>query len=1391
MVMVSGVWWNPFTWFDEETGFVLEKSPQWNVEYSTDDNTFIYIAENNKHKSEICLIYTNVTDTSQLADREFYYSNKLDGKDKIEEPKIKATRLKAEDTIFDNDIYGYCYKVKDKEKYLKFGTDSTVLSFENESINIIEDNVTISEIVLKTDQLHYRAGKPNIKVGLGYVGLHEIKITNPTASVQTDVLSDTKFINMKNGEELIKDYDIKYLSYDNITQDVWAYDDCTLLGNGTNQCTPYVSGTETYLKEKWTLITGTIDLDPSEEITVKYFMTIERYDYFDIIPTIHTPITLWASIQEDFSAGLVHYYQFNETTGPVIDIAGNSNGSLIATPTRGLNGIIERAFNYTTADAVNTNVVFNETEGSMGFWYNATGGPNSGARFIASRGAAEVEAYVSVSQEGPGFRFFLRVGGGTQVDASTDFSTNSFVVITWKSGDNMSIFLDGVLANSTVIASFTPALIYPLHVSGWPKNSGVRLNGLIDELMIYNRTLSPTEVSEIYNGGAGIPFFGVGTPTVQIGLGSPVNGTIFTNSPSTLLFNCSNVQDDSALANVSLVVNDGVTNTTVTPALGSNNLYNLTLLDGTFDYFCRVVDDENITGVSENRTFIIDSTAPIVTILEPVNNTILNAPNATLELNFTITEPNPDTCFYTYASIPELLFNDSNIISTTASGVLERGWVFITDNATQVWNYEINDAGGGTMEIKVARQNNTGNVVSDFQTLSQDPNPQNVTINITGNGFHYWELIHTPFAGSTGTADLFRAIGPVANATNETFINCATNTTFNFTQGSNSLTLFSNDTAGNIGLATTNFFPNTLAPQVNILSPPTSFINLALNETLDLNLSIVSNSTLDTCILSYNGGNTTFNCSTNTTFGYLLNVNNLTVHVNDSFGNINSTLRVWTVSFIEINQTFNSPVVEGSTEDYEVVFDLGPSLTLVAADFVYEGVSSDASISQIGTLATVTKVNFIVPGAPVLENKSFFWTLTVSDSSTTNSTTQLQLVSPINLDNCSTFGFVLYNYTMVDEETQGLITGVSENTLLELDLQLFTSDKSSEVFNFSTQYVQTNPNQAVCADVNLFNSSSFIVDSTAKYSSDGRQIEYYNIRDSVINNASVTQNITLFNIKNSSSTVFQITFKDSNFVVVENALIQVNRQYVSEGVFKTVEIPITDSNGQTVGHLTEDDIVYNFIVSKEGEVIGLFNNLIAFCEDSTIGQCFISLNALAGTGQVFNPDTSSQVSFLPLAFNSTTRDLTLQYSTNDGSVKTVLMTAIKLDQIGNVTVCNSTITSSSGTLTCNIPNSFGNETIIVDVFVNTKLTLTSYFSAANDIDLGFSGFFIMLFFVVSLGLMVSESKSMIIIGIIMGFIMSSLLYLVEGGLLAGVTAVMWLVINGFILIWKLNREGTT
>ncbi len=476
----------------------------------------------------------------------------------------------------------------------------------------------------------------------------------------------------------------------------------------------------------------------------------------------------------------------------------------------------------------------------------------------------------------------------------------------------------------------------------------------------------------------------------------------------------------------------------------------------------------------------------------------------------------------------------------------------------------------------------------------------------------------------------------------------------------------------------------------------------------------------------------------------------------------------------------------GSTETFVNNIFLGSGETITEVNFNYNGTDRDAGYADLGGGEYNLSASFIIPSVASETNITFFWKINLV-STQVNTATKNQTIKVLSIDDCSVFSTILFNYTLFDEEDQSILSGI--NTTIEIDITIFDESRTETILSFSNEYNDTNP-ATICLNINLTEETIHALDSPVKYDATNYSVEYYNIQNLLIKNSTLPQTISLFDLLLEDATEFQVTFKDSNFVTVENALVQISRQYVSEGVFKTVEIPKTDSNGQTVVHLVEKDIVYNIIVLKDGEILGTFNNIIAFCEDVLIGSCFISLNALL-KGEVafdYNEDIGL---FYKFNYNGSSRDLQFDFTTTDWSVKNVTLSAIKMDYLGNETVCEGFLISSSGTVSCPIPVSVGNDTIIVSIFVDGDLKITNYIESGRAFDIGVSGYFLMFFLVLSLALMMMESKTGVILGVIIGFISGVLLSFIQGGILAVGSSVIWLVVMGIILIYKLNTKGHT
>jgi len=800
------------------------------------------------------------------------------------------------------------------------------------------------------------------------------------------------------------------------------------------------------------------------------------------------------------------------------------------------------------------------------------------------------------------------------------------------------------------------------------------------------------------------------------------------------------------------------------------------------------LNSSQMSALYNNGNGITFSIVPNINITFPINGTIYN--ETITQLNYTIDIG--DRCWYT---------DDQGVSnsSTVAAGInftisASTGWNNYTLYCNNSNSFEASDDVVFFINKSVGVNLITpiDNTKINVTTLNFSYNGTTLNTNITNMTHFIWY--------SNGTNFL----------TNTTTFAAGTNTTQSLSTTQNDLLdnnyIWTVEACGDdvicVRAVNRTFQTHTGIPSVEITFP-TGVIGAAVNgTTLFLNWSILETGItnlsdhITNCSFLYNGvteylDNVSQCVETNfTTFTYVSGINTINFTVVEEFNFTTTNISNWIVSISEISQNWNNNTIEGTEESFSMLFVLDSSLDITTATLEHNGTDYEGSFTEgagntFNATATIT-----IPNVLANTNVSFNWEFLLNDSSVVSGLTKNQSISNIDMDNCGVFTTLFLNLSLVDEETQVQLNGTTENSTIEVNIIVESLDNTIEVASFSETFNETNP-VGICLNLNLSDANQYDYDATIRYTADSYANEFYHIQRGNLSNATIPNEITLFDLLSADSTEFQITFKDSSFVVVEDAIIVISREYVGEGLFKTIEIPKTDSNGQTVAHLVEKDVKYNMIVIKNGVIIGTFNNLIAFCEDVVTGSCFISLNTLGSNTPIFDYNESMGLAFSPMVYNSTSRVLSFTFSTIDGSVKTVNLTAIKMDQIGNTSACDEVLISSSGTITCTVPTAIGNATIFVNIFVDQDLKLVDYIITGKNLDSGDFGYLLLIFMVLSFALMLSSTKTGMIVGVMLGFITATLFAWIEGGIIGFGSATMWLIISGIILIWGLNTKSQT
>jgi hypothetical protein len=498
--------------------------------------------------------------------------------------------------------------------------------------------------------------------------------------------------------------------------------------------------------------------------------------------------------------------------------------------------------------------------------------------------------------------------------------------------------------------------------------------------------------------------------------------------------------------------------------------------------------------------------------------------------------------------------------------------------------------------------------------------------------------------------------------------------------------------------------------------------------------------------------------------------------------------------FAERSQVYTTPILERTINTFYLNVSYNESkYTNSFAYLNYNGTRYSSTRTGSNNNYSFAR-SLTSPDVTISTNYSFVWEVVLNNGTDfyVNSTSKQQTVNPFAVDNCTTNNVYAFNFTQKDERTQTAFVGTNQNTTAEVEIQIYSYDRLYNAQNYTTKFnkFDTFP---ICINSTLSDGSKYSIDMQVRYYADEYDVEFYNIQNGTLDSTHLYQNISLYSLKNDSVQNFKITYKDASLLPVENALIQVQRKYVDEGVFKVVEIPRTDANGETLIHLDLNNIIYTFVVTKNGQVLATFNNMIPQCQNPLLTTCYINLNSYSSTISTTDFTVIDDFSYT-IDFNRTSRGITVVYSVPSGSVSTVLLNATKADSLGTTQVCSQSLTSASGTLLCTVPNSFGNGTLYVSLYKDASLIARGSISLSQTPTeiYGSNMIFLTIFlFMTLIGVGVGANPMVTGIFVVFGAIIAVALNLVGTGtssfIGAGAT-ILWLIIAIIIILIKSSNR---
>lgn len=365
----------------------------------------------------------------------------------------------------------------------------------------------------------------------------------------------------------------------------------------------------------------------------------------------------------DLSTGLIGYWNMDDASGDAVDSLGISN--LTATGvTYGATGIINDAFTYSSGDFLSgvSDALMDtlDTDMTVSFWMKTTSGDT---QFIINRddNGADRAWWFQTIDAGDAISFQVDYGTGISSDSlRSNFPTNTgewFHIVGVKNSTDVTLYVNATRQGTETVGTNIANNNLPLFIGKRQGGSLLPFVGDIDEVAIWNVSLSKQQVIDLYNGGAGLPFSDVDFGVV---LNSPDD--LFVTILNEVEFNgTATITGGPTLVNMSLFHNASGTfernqTKTLTGTINSTT-FNSTFKEGNYLWNIESCIDTGICTLSPaNRTFSVDTTVPIITINLPEKLTDIGFADMNETLNWTIIESNLDSIWFEYNETNTTLF---------------------------------------------------------------------------------------------------------------------------------------------------------------------------------------------------------------------------------------------------------------------------------------------------------------------------------------------------------------------------------------------------------------------------------------------------------------------------------------------------------------------------------------------------------------------------------------------------------------------------------------------------------------------------------------------------------------------------------------------------------------
>ena len=824
--------------------------------------------------------------------------------------------------------------------------------------DVSEDNRTIS--VWDSGQLgeDIKLGEAKLNtpfkntVGVGYVQVAEFEIESFD---NQNIFSEIEFYNAKTMNPIEIQFDYKYKDIKLI--DIPTYEKVCEgeYENKTKNCTLIKNGTKKIEIEEWKDYN---ESSPSGKLTLGIFTTTYEGQSVEWIPLWYgKKLDEWAGWSAGLEVNLLIYYELEDNTTNTTVTDSHTNKldgiSSINTSSLSIEAKVNNGFDLESGSShyiyLNGFDFADYTTTTVSLWFKPESiGVEQGFFTISTGTSGKLRFELGMDTSG-----YVRVRGRDTADgtlfsetSSTQLSTGNWyhLVGIWDSTNNkIQIFINGGSdeGGSNVIGAFSSDATLVSNIGAW-ENVSWFVDGVIDEVGVWNRTLTEAEISQLYNGGDGIGYQVGNAPNVL--LNSPID--YYNSTNETVIFNATAYDDDN-LVNVSLYL-DGVLNETNSSGINNSNyIFTKDLSNGTHVWSILAYNNLSLSNQSVNRTLTIDFSPPNILLNSPID--YYNSSSESITFNVTVTEDN------------EIVKNVSlyldGVLNETNSSEVNGTYIFTKTISEGNHNWSI-----------TSTNNNSKSATSSTRTFTIDLTAPSVSIILPNSNStdNYVTTSNTTATLNWTSSDSGTGLDTcwvynISSGSNST-VTCGDNQTFSIPYGTHTFYVYANDTVGN-----ENSSSVTYTWKYKVRENSTSF-NSSTYETakegFTANYTLGSDYSTMSANLIYNGTSYLATKTGSGNFEKILDVPRINGHNNASHNH--SVKWSVTVSNATTSETLNSSITNQTATDLAWYLCNGTWVgKLVNYSIWNESDYTSASVTMKATF------NYWLGGGSVRENNTF------------------------------------------------------------------------------------------------------------------------------------------------------------------------------------------------------------------------------------------------------------------------------------------------------------------------------------------------------------------------------------------------------------------------------------